>query len=178
MINWVLRAMRAEKSVGSPTASSKGVGVQRLRAAQHGRQGLHRGADDVVVRVLRGQAPARGLHVGAQHGRARFLGLKRLHQLVPQKRAARSMAISMKKFMPTPKKKESRGAKGIDVQAGLEGRAHVLQAIGQGKGQLQHGGGAGLHHVIAADADRVERGMFAEQWAMMSATMRMEGTGG
>jgi hypothetical protein len=37
------------------------VGVQRLRLAARGRDGLKTGADDVVVDVLRGQRPAGGL---------------------------------------------------------------------------------------------------------------------
>ena len=38
------------------------------------------------------------------------MGSKRLISRCHRKRAARSIAISMKKFMPMPKKKDSRGA--------------------------------------------------------------------
>ena len=44
-----------------------GIGVQRLGAAQHRRQGLQRDADDVVVGLLRRQRGAAGLGVEAQH---------------------------------------------------------------------------------------------------------------
>ena len=47
------------------------VAVQRLRAAEHRRQRLQRDADDVVVRLLRGQRAAGGLRVEAQLLRAR-----------------------------------------------------------------------------------------------------------
>ncbi len=43
----------------------KRIGVERLRAAQHCRHCLHRGADDVVVGVLFLQADAAGLAMGA-----------------------------------------------------------------------------------------------------------------
>ena len=43
------------------------VGVQRLRAAKGGGEGLDRGAHDVVVRVLAGKAHPRRLAMGAQH---------------------------------------------------------------------------------------------------------------
>ena len=51
-----------------------GVGVQRLGAAQDGGQRLERGADDVVLRLLRGESGAAGLGVEAKHHRARVLG--------------------------------------------------------------------------------------------------------
>jgi hypothetical protein len=63
------------ESVGSAIASSKRVGVQRLRAAQHRAHRLEGGADDVVVGVLLLQAHAGGLAMGAQHlGALGFFG--------------------------------------------------------------------------------------------------------
>jgi hypothetical protein len=133
--------------------------VQALGAAQHRGQGFQGGADDVVVGILLGEAPARGLHVGPQHGRFGVLGVELgLIRSCHRKRAARSMAISMKKFMPTPKKKAQPRRKGVNVQPGIQGRADVLQPVRQGKGRLQYTVGAGFHHVVAADADRVELG--------------------
>ena len=62
----------------------EGVGVQRLGAAEHRGQRLDRGPDDVVVDVLRLQGDAAGLAMGAQHQRARVLGLElALHELCP-----------------------------------------------------------------------------------------------
>ena len=51
----------------------QGVGVQRLGVALGGGHRLDAGADDVVVDVLRGQRPARGLAVRAQRQRLRVL---------------------------------------------------------------------------------------------------------
>ncbi len=45
----------------------KRIGVQALRAPEHGSHGLNRSAHHIVVRVLLGQAPAAGLAMGAQH---------------------------------------------------------------------------------------------------------------
>ena len=42
------------------------IGVQRLRMTQCRGQRLNTGADYVVVRILRGQAPARGLRMRAK----------------------------------------------------------------------------------------------------------------
>ncbi|MNE03209.1 hypothetical protein D3C80_957040 [compost metagenome] len=44
----------------------QGVGVQALGLTARRRHGLDHGARDVVEHVLRGEAPARGLAVGAQ----------------------------------------------------------------------------------------------------------------
>ena len=52
--------------------------MQRLRAAEHGRQRLDRRADDVVLGLLGGEGGAAGLGVEAQHQRARVLGAEAL----------------------------------------------------------------------------------------------------
>ena len=62
----------------------------------------------------------------------------------------------MKKFMPMPKKNDSRGAKSSIVEAARQRGAHVFEPVGQGEGELLHRGRAGLLHVIAGDRDRVE----------------------
>ena len=61
----------------------------------------------------------------------------------------------MKKFMPIPKKKESRGGKIVDREAAVDGCPDVLLAVGERKGRLQHGVGARFHDVVAADGDCV-----------------------
>jgi hypothetical protein len=87
-----------------------------------------------------------------------FLGLNWLDEVVPQEAGGPQHGdLHEKIHAHTEEKREPRG-KGIDVQPGGEGRAHVLQAVGQGEGALQHRVGAGFHHVVAADADRVELG--------------------
>ena len=134
----------------------QGIGVQRLGVAQSRGHGLDAGADHVVERVLRGQAPAGGLRVRAQRQRLQVLGLNCLTSLAQSTRAARILAISMKWFMPIAQKKEMRGAKSSTRKAGLNAGAQVFDAVGERIGQLDVGGGPGLLHVIAADADAVE----------------------
>jgi hypothetical protein len=71
-------------------------------------------------------------------------------------RAARSLATSMKKFMPTPQKKLRRGAKlSIAMPRGDAG-AQILGAVGERVCQLEVRRRPGLLHVIAGDADAVE----------------------
>ncbi len=135
------------------------VGVQRLRAAEHRRQRLDRGADDVVVRVLLGQADAARLAMRAQP-----LGLRpscaprsvmiRCHSV----RAARSLATSMNRFMPMPQKKLRRPAKSSMSSPSALRRADIFHAVGERVGELLHRRRPGLVHVIAADRDRVELG--------------------
>ena len=60
------------------------IGVQGLRAAHHRGKRLQGGADDVVVRLLRGERAAGGLRVEAQRPGARVLRAEALgHRLVP-----------------------------------------------------------------------------------------------
>ncbi len=57
MMIWVLRAMRAEKSVGKPSARQRRwYAVTEYRPASQ--PALHGGADNVVIRILFSQAPA------------------------------------------------------------------------------------------------------------------------
>src|SRR5690606_17320997 len=53
---------------------------------------------------------------------------------------------------------EERQAPGelVDVEAAVGRGAHVLEAVGDGEGELQVGGGPGLLHVVAGDGDGVE----------------------
>jgi len=95
--SWVLRLMRAEKSVRQGDGLVERVGVQALGLAADRRHGLDGGAGDVVEHVLRRQAPAAGLGVGAQGQRAAIPGanssrISRAHS----SRAARCLATSMK----------------------------------------------------------------------------------
>ena len=60
------------------------IRVQRLRAAQHRRERLQGGADDIVVRLLRGERAAGGLRVETQSPGACVLRSEALaHRLVP-----------------------------------------------------------------------------------------------
>jgi len=108
---WVFLAIRAEKSVGSGHRLVEAVGVQRLVAAEHRCHRLDRGAHDVVHRVLLGEGhPGRLQWVRSSFDFSVFAPNASMIRC-QSRRAARSFATSMKKFMPMPKKKLSRGAK-------------------------------------------------------------------
>ncbi len=155
-ISWVLRAMRIEAGVGSAIASSKELVcsdcVPPSTAA----------IASIVVRMtlLCGSCSVRLTPEVWQCVRnARLAGsfganccISRAHS----RRAARSFATSMKKFMPMPKKNDSRGANSSICEAARQGGAHVFEPVGEGEGQFLHRGRAGFLHVIAGDRDRVE----------------------
>ena len=89
------------------------VAVQRLRAAQHRRQRLHRDPDDVVVRLLRRQRAAGRLRVEAQLLRARVRGAEPVaHDRAHSRRAARNLATSSRKSLCALKKNDSRWPNG------------------------------------------------------------------
>ena len=56
-----------------------------------------------------------------------------------------------------PEERQARG-EGVDVEADLAAAADVLDAVGQGVGELEVGGRAGFLHMVAGNADRVELG--------------------
>ena len=103
--------MRAEKSVGRAMASSKALVCNDWvcpRAApiasMQVRVTLLKGSCSVSDQPEVWQCVRRASDFG-------FCGLNWLTILAQSSRAARILAISMKWFMPTPQKKESRGAK-------------------------------------------------------------------
>ena len=60
------------------------VGMQRLCTTEHSGQCFNGSAHDVVVGILLGQRPTRGLRVGTQHERLGALWIELRHHAVPQ----------------------------------------------------------------------------------------------
>ncbi len=148
--------MRALNSVGSAIASSKRVRVQALRAAEHRRHRLDRRAHDVVVRVLRREAPARGLAVRAQHQALRVLRPELLHDPPPQQpRSAHLGDLEVEVHADRPEEAQATREL-VDVEPLGERGLHVLLAVGQRERELQRLVRTCLLHVIAGDRDRVE----------------------
>ena len=132
------------------------IGVQRLRAALRRRHRLDAGAHHVVEHVLRGERPARGLGVRAQHQRALRLRLERLHQLRPQHaRGALLRHLHEEVHAGVPEERQPR-RKVVDVEPGGKAGAHIFDAVGERIGELEIAGRARLLHVIAGDRDRIE----------------------
>ena len=111
MKSWVLRAMRAEKSVGSAIASSSALVCSdcvppcvAASASMAVRVTLLNGSWAVRLQPLVWQ------WVRSASDLASLGANSVLISLAHSRRAARSFATSMKKFMPMPKKNDSRGA--------------------------------------------------------------------
>ena len=149
--------MRAEKSVGSAIASSSALVcsdcVWPCVAAIASMQ--------VRVTLLNtscavSDQPDVWQCVRSDSERASLGANSSLMSFAHKRRAARILAISMKKFMPIAQKKESRGANASMSRPAGAARAHVLDAVGQRVAELEVGRRARLLHVIAGDRDRVE----------------------
>ena len=155
-ISWVLRAMRIEAGVGKANASSNELvcndWVPPSTAA----------SASIVVRMmlLCGSCSVRLTpEVWQCVRRARLAGffgtnccISRAHNT----RAARSFAISMKKFMPIPKKNDSRGANSSIASPRDNAARTYSRPSAKSEGQFLNRGRAGFLHVIAGDRDRVE----------------------
>jgi hypothetical protein len=134
------------------------VGVQALRAAEHGRHRFDGGAHDIVVRVLLGEAPAGGLAVRAQHQALGVLRLELVHDLPPQQpRRAHLGHLEVEVHADGPEEREPAGEL-VNVQSLGQRRLHVLLAVGQREGELERLVRPGLLHVVTRDRDRVELG--------------------
>jgi hypothetical protein len=156
----------------------EGVGVQRLRAAEHRRHRLEGGAHDVVVGVLLGERDARRLAVRAQHLRAVGLGAEIRHDLRPElARGAQLRRLHEEVHADAEEEGQPAGER-VDVEAARLGGADIFHAVGERVGELLRQRRAGLLHVVAADGNRVELRHLGAVYSMMSATMRIEGSGG
>ena len=136
----------------------EGVGVQALGAAQHGRQGLVRGAHDVVVGVLLGQGDARGLAVRAQHQRLLVLRVEAFHHPGPEQAGGPQLRHLHEQVHADGEEEREPGGEGVHVETPGVGRPDVFEAVGDGEGQFLVGGRPRLLHVVAGDGDRVEAG--------------------
>ena len=132
------------------------VGVQALGMALGGGHRLDAGAADVVEHVLRGQAPAAGLAVGAQAEALGVLRLEVAHQPCPQGPRGAHLGDLHEEVHPDRPEEAQPRREVVDVEAGPDAGTEVLHAVGQRVGELEVGGRPGLLHVVAGDRDRVE----------------------
>jgi hypothetical protein len=135
----------------------EGVGVQRLGAAERRGHRLDGGAHDVVVGILRGQAHARGLAVGAQHQRALIVGRELLlHQRRPQQSCSAQLGHLHEEVHADGEEERQPRRELVDVETAGDRRAHVFDAVGDGVGEFLCAGRPGFLHVVAGDRDGVE----------------------
>ena len=135
------------------------VGMQGLGAAQHSGQGLEGDAHDIVLGLLGGERDPGGLGVEAHQPGARVLGAEGLTHLTGPDAAGGAVFGDLfeEVVVGVEEERQARGEL-IDIQAALQRPAHVLEPIGQGKGELLGSGGAGLADMVAGDADGVPLG--------------------
>ena len=152
----MLRATRAANSLGERDRFVERVGVQALRAAEHGGERLDRGADDVVVRVVLGERHAGRLAVRAEHERRRLLRAELLDRPRPQQARGAQLGHLHEEVHADPEEEGQARRELVDVETAFDGRACVLDPVGQREAELLHRGRAGFLHVVAGDRDRVE----------------------
>ena len=94
------------------------VAVQRLRAAEHGRQRLHRDAHDVVVGLLRRQRAAGRLRVKAQLHRARVRRAEPVaHDVRPQPARRPELRDLLEEVVVRGEEERQPLAEPVDVEA-------------------------------------------------------------
>ena len=128
------------------------VGVQRLSAAEDGRQGLDGHPDHVDLGLLGGQRHARGLGVSPHQPRALILRPKRVAHLAgPDPARGPVFGDFLEEVVVGVEEKRQARGEQVDIEPARHRPTHILKPIGQGEGQLLGGGGPRLADVIAAD---------------------------
>ena len=94
--------------------------------------------------------------MGAQRQRFRVLRVELGDQLTPQQPAGAQLGdLHEEVHADAPEERKPRREL-VDVEAGVQTRLDVLDAVGQRVGQLEIGCGTGLLDVVTGDRDRVE----------------------
>ena len=129
----------------------KAIGVQRLRMALRRGHRFNTGADNIIVNILRRQAPARGLAMGAECQRFRIFRAKSLHELCPkQARGAHFGNLHKEVFANGPEERQAR-RESINIQTCRHTGTRIFNAIGQRISQFEVSRRTGFLHVIAGD---------------------------
>ena len=134
----------------------QGVRVQRLRAAEHGRERLDCGAHDVHLGLLRGQRARRRSACGSAEPRARVLRATVFthHARPDTPRGAELRDLLEEVHVRVEEERESR-REVVDVKPALATGVDVREAVGEGERELLGGGRSRLADVVAGDRDRV-----------------------
>ena len=132
------------------------VRVQRLRPAAHGRERLDRDADDVVLRLLRGQRRAAGLRVEAQRERLRVRRAEALgHHARPQPPRRPELRHLLEEVVVRVEEERQPRAELVGRQPRRDRRLAVGDPVRDRERELLHRGRAGLADVVPGDRDRV-----------------------
>ena len=132
------------------------ISMKGLGSAQCCCHGFNGSARHVVVGLLLGQAPARGLAVRPEDSALGIFGIKRSHDSVPERPSRAELGHFGHKVHPNgPEEAESR-SEFVDVKARRKSGAQILQPVCQRIGEFQFGRGAGLVHVVSRDRNAIE----------------------
>ena len=130
--------------------------MQRLGATQDRREALHRDPHQVHLGLLCSELNSGGLCVEPQHPRLRVLGPESLlHDARPHPPCGPELCHFLDDRRARDEEEGQARSEIVDVLAGLHGRSHVLDPVGQREGDLLHGSSSRLGHVITGDGDRV-----------------------
>ena len=154
----LLRAQRDGDGVlgGQGERLVVGVGVQRLGSAEDPREGLDGRADDVVERLLRGEADACGLRVKAHLHRALVLGAVRVAHLArPDAPRGAVLGDLLEEVDLRVEEERQPRREVVDVEAARDRLLDVGEAVLERERELLLGGRSRLADVVAGDRDRV-----------------------
>ena len=133
------------------------IGVQRLRAAQHRGERLHRGAHHVVVRLLRGERAAGRLRVEAQRPGTRIFRAEAFHhRFVPDAARGAILGDLFEEIVVRVEEERKPRREVVHVHAATHAPLDVFDAVAQRERQFLNRGRAGLANVIAADRNGIE----------------------
>ena len=124
------------------------VGVQTLGVAQGSSHSLDAGTSHIVERILLGERPTRSLAVGTQSETLRILGIELVDQFGPKHTSGAHLSdLHEVVHADCPEEAEAR-SESVDVDAGLDTCAEVLQTIGEGVCHLDVIGCTCFLHVV------------------------------
>ena len=108
-----------------------------MAATEHGGQGLHGHAHDVVLGLLGGQHAAGGLHMEAQHHRPRIAGMEAVtHDSRPQPARGAELGHLLEQVIVRVEEERQLRGEIVDGQAGGQRRLDVGDGVGQREGHF------------------------------------------
>ena len=174
--SWVLRAMRAEKSVGS-ARPRPAHWCAAIACALRRRHRLDAGAHDIVETSCAVSDQPRSGN-GAQGRRAPTSARNPSDELRPDQAGGAQLGdFHEEVHADRPEERQARREL-VDRQPGPNARAQIFDAVGERVGEFQILRRAGFLHVVAGDRDELNFGMCCEVKAKMSEMIRIEGCGG
>src|SRR5689334_13312903 len=125
--------------------------MKRLRAAQHGSQGLDCNTDNIIIRLLCRQGGPCRLRVKPQHPGTRILSVKTIsHHSGPDSPGSAKLRYLLEKIIMRVEKERKAGSEGIDIQATIEGRLHIRHCIREGECELLNCRRTGFTNMVSA----------------------------